>query len=294
MLTELHADPINPPTSPLSFDTESSPSFAPFSGQIEHGEPVASPVTNEGARPPRANSLLAKLHHIFSTKEEPLLSGQLHTPELMEKGVSTLAEGSLPQPASSMLTESSPLSFEQEPASPRLARQSGNARATEDVGATPPLESGPSQPILSSQSDFAAAPTDAESAGARQAISFSVELPPLNPIDNKTGLLIRQETSDPTLTGQPDSLELAAELASARPSDTEPARPQQAEAYLVEVPLLISTDVELSLPNFQGEPSPPTLSSRLENTASTTRTVAPFPPTNAESCAAEKIKLVVG
>jgi len=210
----LYADPINPPTSPLSF--HSSSSSAPFSGQMEHEEPVAkaftaSPPTNaEGARPPRANSLLAKLHHLFSTKEEPLLSnvekdtspsslsGQLHTPEPMAKGVSTPAEGALPQPANSMLARLSPLSFEQEPASPRLASQSGNARATEDVGATfttenastwsplteppplsskvaelpRPLETEPSQPILSGQSDFAAAPTDAESAGARQANSF--------------------------------------------------------------------------------------------------------------------------
>ena len=58
MLAESRADPINPQTSPLSFDTESSSSSAPFSGQIEHEEPVAeaftaSPPTNaEGARPP--------------------------------------------------------------------------------------------------------------------------------------------------------------------------------------------------------------------------------------------------
>src|SRR3954470_23748107 len=294
MLTESHADPVNPPTSALSFDTESSSSSAPFSGQIEQEEPVAkgftaSPPTNaEGARPPRANSLLAKLHHLFSTKEEPLLSnvekdtspsslsGQLHTPEPMAKGVSTPAEGALPQPANSMLAELSPLSLEQEPASPRLASQSGNARATEDVGATfatdnastwspltelppliskvaelpPPLETEkPSQPILSGQSDFAGAPTDAESAGAQQANSFSVELPPLNPIDSKIGPLIRQETSDPTLTGQP-----------------EPA-----------------------LPYFQREPSPPTLSGRLENTASTESTVTPFPPTNTDSAPRQRL-----
>src|SRR3954471_15353981 len=293
MLTESRADPVNPPTSALSFDTESSSSSAPFSGQIEQEEPVAkgftaSPPTNaEGARPPRANSLLAKLHHLFSTKEEPLLSnvekdtspsslsGQLHTPEPMAKGVSTPAEGALPQPANSMLAELSPLSLEQEPASPRLASQSGNARATEDVGATfatdnastwspltelppliskvaelpPPLETEPSQPILSGQSDSAAAPTDAESVGARQANSFSVELPPLNPIDSKIGPLIRQETSDPTLTGQP-----------------EPA-----------------------LPYFQREPSPPTLSGRLENTASTESTVTPFPPTNTDSAPRQRL-----
>jgi hypothetical protein len=111
MLTESRADPINPPISPLGFDTESSSSSAPFSGQIEQMEPeakafTASPPTNaEGAQPPRAKSLLAKLHHIFSTKEEPLLlkaenapllpslSGQPHTREPMAKGISTPAEG---------------------------------------------------------------------------------------------------------------------------------------------------------------------------------------------------------
>ena len=275
----------------------------------------------------RAKSLLAKLHHIFSTKEEPLLSnvekdtlppslsGQQHTPEPIAKAISTPAEGALPQPANSLLAEMSPLSFEQEPTSPRLASQPGNARATEDVVATfttddastwspqtelppliskvtelpPPLETEPSQPILSGQSDFAAAPTDAESAGARQANSFSVELPPLNPIDSKIGPLIRQETSHPTLTGQPDNLESAAALAAAPPTDTEPARPQQAESYLVEVPLLISTDIEPSLPNFQGEPSPPTLSGRLENTASMASTVTPFPPTNTESAPRQRL-----
>src|SRR5204863_1195504 len=122
------------------------------------------------------------------------------------------------------------------------------------------LETEPSRPILSGQSDFAAAPTDAESAGARHANSFPVELPPLNPIDSKIGPLIRRETSDATLTGQPDHLESAAELAAAPSTDTEPARPQQAEPYLVEVPLLISTDIEPSLPNFQREPSPPIVS----------------------------------
>src|SRR4051812_3663276 len=116
MLTESHADPIDPPTSPLSFQ-ESSSSSAPFSGQMEHEEPVAkaftaSPPTNaEGARPPRAKSLLAKLHHIFSTKEEsqlssvakdtlpPSLSSQQRTPEPIATAISTPAEDGLPRPA---------------------------------------------------------------------------------------------------------------------------------------------------------------------------------------------------
>jgi len=325
MLTESRADPINPPTSPLSFDTDSSSSSAPFSGQIEQVEPApkaftaSSPTNAEGARPPRAKSLLAKLHHIFSTKEEPLLtdvaqdtlpaspSGQQHTPEPIAKATSTPAEGVFPQSANSLLAELSPVSFERESASPCLESQSGNARATEDVVATfttdnastwspltevpsliskvkelpAPLETEPSHPILSGQSDFAAAPTDAESAGAQQANSFSVDLPPLNPIDSKIGPFIRQETSHSTLTGQL--------VAVAPTTATEPARPQQAESYLVEVPLLISTDIEPSLPNFQGESTPPTLSRGLENTASTASTVTAFPPTNTESAPRQRL-----
>lgn len=311
MLTEPHADPINPPTSPLSFDAEPSSSSAPFSGQIEHGEPVANaptapPPTNaDDPRPPRAKSLLAKLHHIFSTKEEPVFSGQLKTPEPMSESASTPADHTLRQQANSMLTELSPPSIEQEPASPRLTSHSGNVRATEDVVAAfatdsastlsplaelpsliskvavspSPLATEPSHPILFGQSDFAAAATDAKSAGAQE-IPFSVELPPLNPIDSKIDPTIRQETSAPTLTGQPDNVASAVELASARPTDIEPARPQQAEAYLVEAPHLISTNTEPSLSNPQGQSSPPSLSGRLRNTASTLSTVTPIPPTN--------------
>lgn len=157
------------------------------------------------------------------------------------------------------------------------------------VAELPPLlETEPSQPILPRQSDFTAAPTDAESAEARHANSFPVELPPLNLIDGKIGRLIRRETSDAPLTGQPDHLESAVELAAAPPTDTEPVRPQQAEPYL-EVPLLISTDIEPSLPNFQRESSPPTVSGRSESTASTASTVTPFPPTDAESAPRQRL-----
>jgi hypothetical protein len=396
MLSELRADPINPQTSPLSFATESS--SAPFPGQIDHEEPVAkafagAPPTNaESARPPRAKSLLAKLHHIFSTKEEPplssvekdplppSLSGQLHTPEPMTKAISTLAESALPQPAKLPLAELSPPSFEQEPKSPCLSGQPGNVRASEsDVVATstadnastwsprpmsflartpslisdsteasppifgkapsgpilsdrldlesvrpaekpdvesaqpqqpyasltelppqistitklpPPFETEPSRPILSGQPGFGAnaAPTDAGSAEARQAKSFSVELPPFISINREISPLIRQETSHPTPSGQPDNLESTVEIvAAAAPADTENARSQLAESYLPEIPPLISTDTEPSLPNFQTETSLPTLSGRLENMASTASTVAPFPPTNAESARPQRL-----
>lgn len=311
---------INPPTSPLSSDTE----HALFSGQIENEEPVkkasAAAPTNEAesARPPRAKSILAKLHHIFSTKEPLLfvvskvpfpaaLAGQRHTPEPIAKAISTPAEDALPQPANSLLAGLSTLVFEQEPTSPPLASQPGSVRATEDIVATfatdnactrspqtklppqistvteIPLKTESSQPILSGQSDFAAASTDAESAPARQANSFSVELPPFNPIASKISPDIRQETSHPALSGQGDNLGSAAELAAtAPPTETKPARPQEAGSYLAEVPPLLSTDIAPSFPNFQGQPSAPILSGRLETPASTVSTVTPFPPANPE------------
>jgi hypothetical protein len=57
----------------------------------------------------------------------------------------------------------------------------------------------------------------------------------------------------------------------------------------VEVPLLISTDIEPSLPNFQGELSPPTHSGGLQNTAPTASTITPFPPIHAESAPRQRL-----
>ena len=72
MLTELRADPVDPQMSRPGFDTDSS--SAPFSGKIDYGSTVTSPTNAESERSPRARSLLARLHHIFSTKDEPLLA----------------------------------------------------------------------------------------------------------------------------------------------------------------------------------------------------------------------------
>ena len=142
MLSELRADPINPQTSPLSFDTESS--SAPFSGQIDHEEPVAkaftvAPSTNaESARPPRAKSLLAKLHHIFSTKEEPLLSNVEKDPLSAVSDVAvtspTSAASAWPRAGNVVaepkliFAELSPPTFESKSSSPPVAESARQSR----------------------------------------------------------------------------------------------------------------------------------------------------------------------
>ena len=320
ILTELRSDPVNPPTAPLGLDTKSSSPSAV--NQIQPKELEARTFT-AAARPPRAKSLFAKLHQVFSSKDEarlsevdnaPLLlslSGQQQRLEPMEKITSTPAGGSFPRSAKS-LTELPPLSFEQGSA---IATQSGNARSTKGVVATfttdnastwspltqrphltskvtelpSPLKAERSQPILSGQSDFGAASTASESAGAREANSFSVELPPLNILENKIEPFIRQEIADPTLTRKPENLKSAAELAAAPQTNTQPARPQQGGSYLLEVPQLISTKVQPSLIKFQGDPSPPNPSGPLENTAPTASAITPFPATNTEDAPRQKL-----
>lgn len=399
MLTELRADPVNPQMSPLSFDTESS--SAPFSGQIDHEEPVAKAFavaqsTNaESARQPRAQSLLAKLHRIFSTKEEPLLSnvekdplppslsGQLHTPEPMANAISILAEGALPQPANSLLAELSPLSLEQEPKSPHLSGQPGNGRpAVSDVAITSPTDSASAWPLqatslpneisspISTNTETSsptferksstptvagrlgnidpdvkavavAAPAEAEDAQPQQARSLLVEpvspslndieppppmlgkgysgpilpgrldlenvepakkpdvewaqpplteRPPLISPSTTPPLVLKAEPSQPVLCGQPDYPAPAEEFVpAAAPAGTENARSQLARSLLAELPPLISTDTESPPPNFQTEPSSPTLSGRLKNMTSAASTVAPTPPTNVESARPQRL-----
>src|SRR5262249_3586323 len=136
---------IDPQSSPFSFDTWSLPP-PPF-GQLDNGEPVAktaadAPSTSaETARP--AESFLAKLRYIFSTKAEslsagiekdsspPSLSGQpdkLEPPGKAIPAVSPSGEDSArPQQARSLLSELSRListnselhsvNLEQEPSS---------------------------------------------------------------------------------------------------------------------------------------------------------------------------------
>ena len=329
MLTELRADPINPQMSPLSFDAESS--SAPYSGQIDQEEPmakafaVAQSTTAESARPPRAKSLLAKLHHIFSTKEEPLLSnvekdplpparsGQLHTPELIAKAISSPAEGAPPQPANSLLVELSTFSFEQEPKSSHLSDQPGNGRpAVSDVVATstthnastwsprqtsflagtsslisdntessPPIfGKAPSGPILSGRLDLEsvrpAEKPDVESAQPQQPNASRAELPPPISTIEKRPPPFETEPSRPILSGQTDF------GADAAATDAASAGAPQAKPLLVELPPLISIHREISLPNRE-ETSHPALAGQPDDQEAAAEIVATAQPTDTES-----------
>jgi hypothetical protein len=280
LLTELRtliSASTEPPPS-----VEKQPSRLTLSGRVGNVEPVAkthSPPTDaESARAQQARSLQIEPLGATSTTEpsppifekepsRPILSGRLDNVEPAEK---TDVESAQPQTPNSSRTELPPLI-------------SANTKPP------PPIsETEPSQPVLAAQQDNLAAnaaPTDAESAGARQAKSFPAELAPLISIDTETSSVIREkETSRPTLAGQPDNVEPAAEIvAAASPIEMESARPQRAKSLLAEPPPLISTDTKPSPPDVETEPSPPTLSGQLDNVGPAASTVAAVPPTNAES-----------
>ena len=117
------------------------------------------------------------------------------------------------------------------------------------------------------------------------------ELPPLISPSTTPPLVLKPEPSQPVLSGQPDNLASAEEFVpAAAPTDTENARLQLARSLLTELPPLISTDTESPPLNIQTEPSPPTLSGRLKNIASTASAVAPTPPTNAESAPRQRLQ----
>lgn len=143
MLTESRADPIDTPIARPSFETD-SPS-APLAGGVDRGNPLAKPSkaassTNmESARQPRARSLLARLHHIFATKDEALrtdsetnslhtlLPDQTNKPEPIATDNSILAEAALP--TTSLPVEISTTSFDHKPKSLQPSDESGHAAA---------------------------------------------------------------------------------------------------------------------------------------------------------------------
>jgi hypothetical protein len=156
MLTEAHADPIDPPSSTLSLNPDSLSSSASLSDQGEHEEPVvkaftaATPADAESARPPIAKSLLAKLHHIFSTKEQPSLPvikkdplpqpfPLPSNPEAIARGSSAQPEKASPHSAGSTLANLRSLGPQQAPISPRISGQpvNGKPSASDAIGSPP-------------------------------------------------------------------------------------------------------------------------------------------------------------
>ena len=233
MLTELSADPISPHMSSPGYDTD--PSSAPVPRQIDQEEPkakaiaVAPPTSEESARqPPRARSLLARLHHLFSTKEEtpvsdvdneplpPSRSDLPHTPEPMALDSSTTEQEELSRPADAPRAELPSVSFEQEQKSPHLVGQPAEAKPVASVVAI-------------------AHPADTASAWPLQATSLPSEISAPISIDREPSPpTLEKDSSTPTVTGRLGNVDQDIQaVAVSAPAEAENARPQ-ATSLLVE------------------------------------------------------------
>ena len=259
MLTELGADPIKPQMAPLSFDVESS--SARFSGQIDHEEPAAkafavAPSTSaESAPPRRAKSLLAKLHHIFSTKEEsrlssvakdtlpPSLSSQQHTPEPIKTAISTPAEDGLPQPVDPLPADLPLLSLGQ--GSPHLFGQPSTGKpVASDVAVT----------------------TDAATVWTLQATSLPSEISSsISTNTESSPPSFGRKSSTPTDAGRLGNVDQDVKaVAVAAPAKVENGRPQQARSLPLESVSPSSNNTEPPPSNFGKGHSSPSLPDRLD------------------------------
>ena len=273
MLAELSADPIGPQMSSHGYDTD--PSSEPAPGQIDREEPkakafAAAPPTNaESARqPPRARSLLTRLHHLFSTKEEalpsdvateplaPSGSGLPHTPEPIARAISTTDEDKLSLPADA-LADLPSVNFEQEHKSPHLVGQPAGAKPVPSVAAIAP-------------------PADTASAWPLQATSLPSELSiPISTERDSSPPAIERETSNLTVAGRLSNVDQA--VAVGAPAEANNARrPEKI------VPAAESA-------GSQTEPSPQTLARTVEHTASAASTVAHSALTHAESMPPQRL-----
>lgn len=307
ILSEPKPVPIDPQLSPFSFDT--GPTSAPHSGQLDNEGPAAKTVVPaphtdaEDAPPQRAKSLLAKLHHIFSTKAEPppsgiekdpsspSPSGQLREQEPVAKAIAfpNNDENGRPQQTTSRPTDPPPPGFERKSPPPRLAGQPGNQRPAVQTIAAPPADSADAQaqqarssligPVPPSSTNMeptaSAAPGDADSTRARHEWPSQTE-PRLISIRGETPSAAREKaTSRPHLPSQTDNLEPAAEIvAVALPDSTESARPQRATSLLTAEAPATNPDTRSSPANF---PTQRPRAPQLDNAGLAASTVATGP-----------------
>lgn len=290
ILSEPQPVPIDPQLSPFSFDT--GPTSAPHSGQLDNEGPaaktvVAAPHTDaEDAPPQRAKSLLAKLHHIFSTKAEPppsgiemdpsspSPSGQLREQEPVAKAIAfpTNDENGRPQQTTSRPTDPPPPGFERKSPPPRLAGQPGNQRPAVQTIAAPPADSANAQAQQARSSLIGPVPPS------------SINMEPSPPI-------FGEKRSRPVLLGRSDSLEPAAKAdqpdnleptASAAPSDADSTGARHEWPSQTE-PRLISISGETPSAAREKETSRPPLHSRSDNLEPAAETVAIALPASTEN-----------
>lgn len=303
MLTESRADPIDPPTSVLSFDTGPSSSSAPFSREVQQAEPMAqafaasSSTTADGARPPRPKSLLAKLHQIFSTKEEPALSdvqndalsrpleGQLPAQELMARAISPTAQDA--QQHNSLSAERFPVSFEQDTKSSQPSHQPNIAKlVASDVAVTSPTGTASAWPLhatspaddISSQISITAEPSPFT-------FERSPSLPEVPSPGSTPPLALKAESLRTSPSNQSENLALAEEtlrsVASVNSESAQSQRPRSSSEERSPLPATKSSASELSSP---------ILSDRLKDMLPASSAAAASPPTNVESARPQRLQ----
>ena len=240
MLAESRADPIDLQMSRPGYDTGSP--AAPFLYTSDYASTVTSPTNAESERSPRGRSLLAKLHHIFTTKDEPQgaenekkslhppLASQADPPAPIAISTCTPAAKSIPTKAP--LVKPSSFGVEQELKSLHLSGHSGPGRpTTEDVVVNASIE--------------------AASALPRQATSWPDERSSPVSTNTKSPLPTVESSSSPLIiAGRLDNVEQQARPVAA-PTSTE----AQTELPLQAKPLLIET---VSSRLYNVEPLAPT------------------------------------
>jgi hypothetical protein len=314
MLSELSADPISPQMSSPGYDTD--PSSAPVLGQIDHEEPkanafeVAPPTNAENARQsPRARSLFTKLHHLFSTKEEALLSdlekeplapshsGLPHTPEPMARAIPTTEVDKLPRPADALLADLLSVSFEQEHTPPNLVGQPAEAKPVPRVVAIAPLPYTASACPLQATSlpnemsvppaeiAPAAASADIESARSQLAKSPLAELPLMISIDPEFASFQTEPSSQTPTRPVEHTASAASTVEHSALTQVGSTQPQRLGSLLAEIASTISANSKPPLAISEEEPSRPTFSAQLENPEPAANPSVPL--TNSESVAVQ-------
>ncbi len=213
---------------------------APFLYTSDYASTVTSPTNAESERSPRGRSLLAKLHHIFTTKDEPqgAENENKSPPTARQSSRSTSADCNIHLHARSEIDSKAPLvkpsSFgvEQDLKSLHLSGHSGPGRpTTEDVVVNASIE--------------------AASALPRQATSWPDERSSPVSTNTKSPLPTVESSSSPLIiAGRLDNVEQQARPVAA-PTSTE----AQTELPLQTKPLLIET---VSSRLYNVEPLAPT------------------------------------
>ena len=312
MLAGSRADPIDPQISRSGYNAE--PASAPLLDRFESpaaSSAIAPPASAESAPSRRATSLLARLHHMFSAKEEtllpeeetksldPLPAGHAHTPETIAEEILTPVDAALP--INALPVEFSPLSFEQE--SLCLTDHSVLRRPVVDAVAVTASTDVASALLRRATSWPDNSPTLISSYTASS--SPNIEAKPSIPavadrlidVDPKVGSVAVNATAgaeEALLQTAHSHTMTAAEgsVLAAIPANAEVAPSQPPAPLLPERPSLISKEAESSSFETPTGPSPPTSSIETENTSPATNAAALAFQISVENAQLERLRVL--